>query len=122
MKKYLFIALVLFASCKKDTASRPAQTVEPSIVSYTVASVRDGGSNKPQFTVSLISDSSVVSKVELVRGVNITVWEVIKPVTGTYIMHDHLQDYPTAPMMIFYHFRFIKKDGSKVETNEFQVY
>ena len=119
MRKYLVI-MMIFASCAKDAVNRPANT-EPSITNYTFKSVHDGGGERPQFTVKVVSDSNVVAKLELIRG-SFAAWEVIKPVTKTYIMYDHIIDYPTYVQQIFYHFSFLKKDGTRVNLPPFQVY
>lgn len=123
MKKYLIIAAIAFISCSKESLKqRPVTEVEPEIVSCTWVEIRDGGGFRPRFTVVIKSDTNTVAKVELIAEYASVRWEVYKPGNGTYIMYDHIADFPTYVDYAYYHFQFIKKDGSKLRLPDFQVY
>ncbi len=121
MKKFIVILAILF-SCKKESVNKPLATDQPQVVSYTFASVRDGGEQRPRFDVNIKSDTDSVLKLELYRVPSTLVWYVDKPITGKYIMYDHLSNYPTGAENVFYFFVFVMKDGTTVQGKPFQVY
>lgn len=125
MKKLLFVALLFTISCSKPkVAERQATTTTtgPSITSVKFFPVYSGANASVEFDVTLISDSSIVSKVDLYLSPNSQRWEVLKPVSGTYKMFDHVGDYPTYADGYFYYFSFTEKDGTVINTKPFQVY
>lgn len=122
MRLLLLSVIILAFSCTKSNDIQPAQNDDPKIVSCTWVSVTEAGGQHPKFTVSLIADSNKVSSVRLYWGASNFRWEVKSPVTGSYIMYDHISEFPTAVESRYYYFIFFKKDGSTVPTTPFWVY
>lgn len=127
MRKYFTIIVILisFAACKKESVNSLAPidpTVEPSIVSVTFHSVYEAGAPHPVFNVDLIADSNVIDKVILYMAPTELRWEVNKPTTGKYTMYDHIGEYPTYSQSRYYFFSFVKKDGTVLNMQPFQVY
>lgn len=123
------VVMTMATSCTKETLStvnseptiEPA--IEPKITSVAFYRVQAGSNISVGFTVNLMADSTIISKVALMRvGSTQIRWEVKKPITGRYIMYDHLGDYPTYSEHAMYFFSFIKKDGKTIDTTPFQVY
>ena len=122
MKKYLIIALIAFASCKKETATNNLVTDNPSVTSVKFYKVLEAGAYHPMFDVTIISDTNTVAKIELYVGYMTLRWEVYNPKNGTYRMYDHIGEFPTYTQSVYYHFQFVKKDGTKIKLPDFQVY
>jgi hypothetical protein len=119
MKKLIPI-LFLLLGCDKDSADK--NSGEPSKVKATPACVAAGSNQSVRFTVELISDSTQVSKVQLVLSPSMMVFEINKPSTGIYTMYHHSSNCPNYNQSLYYYFLFTKKDGSKVATEPFHVY
>jgi hypothetical protein len=91
---------------------------EPSIVSVKPYAVYSGSNESAAFDVDLISDSTVVEKVDLFLVPDLRRWTVTSPSTGRYTMYDHIGDYDRGS---HYYFVFTKKNGTTVKTDTFMI-
>lgn len=122
MKKYILLLFaVAFLSCKKQSARPLADSNGPDVTNYTVQKVWEAGAPHPMFMVDVVANGEAI-RLLLVRGFDVTAWEVSDPKTGTYKMYDHLQEWPSYAQSIFYHFSFTLKAGGVKNLAAFQVY
>lgn len=130
MKKLIliFAFACAMAACTKQSDSvnsRYSAQVQsdPGISSYIVTKVAEAGGDHPKFTVTLnIPDSLKVKKINLYRVPLLLRWTVNNPRSTTYIMYDHVSEYPSWTQSIYYNFEFEMTDGRKIELDPFWVY
>jgi hypothetical protein len=113
---------LVISGCQKNNTNNQLTPTEPEIKKVTFSCVTSGTNQSTRFDVSLVSDSSIVVKVELYETPNSLRWEVKSPTTGNYVMYDHIDDCPKFNDYAMYFFVFTKKDGTKVITDPIHVY
>lgn len=128
MKKITLILLIsafVLTGCSKPTeqlTTTTQQTQAATVSNYSYFKVLEAGETHIGFNVTVAAQPDQVKRLVLYRVPNILRYYITKPVTGSYVMYDHISLYPTGyGLPTFFYFEFEMNDGSRVTGESFEV-